>query len=332
MKKGLIISGFALMVVNAISQDFHMSQYDNVLQQINPAYIGFNIGKNEDYRASVAHRNQWAMITSKPFRTFMFSYDQKIDNKFSVGGHFISNNSGLNNINSFNVMLGGAYNIIQDVTGIHNLKAGMQLGIFHRNVSYDNYVYDMQYDDLSGQFNTTLPSGESFERNNFTRFDAGIGMYYEMINRREMFNPFGGLSIRHISFPNEAMSLDRFRLPIHYVVHGGTNIKIDDEWSVAPNVLFMYQKKAYEFNFGAMGYYNIRDTDYSVMLGLNHRLKDAVILHTGFKHKKTVLRFSYDFNTSYLKNYSNSRGAFEFSLVYIGSFKETARLFKPSFK
>jgi type IX secretion system PorP/SprF family membrane protein len=332
MKKIAYTLGFVLMGVNAMSQNFHMSQYDNMLQQVNPAYIGYGIGRNEDYRAALAHRNQWSMITSRPYRSFLFSYDQKIDEKFSAGGYFISNNSGLDNINSFNLMLGGSYNIIQDRTGEHNLKAGLQLGIFHRSVNYNSFIFDSQYNENTGGFDGAIASGELFERNNFTRLDAGIGMYYEMNKKREMFNPFGGLSIRHISFPNESMSLDKFRLPIHYIVHGGTNILINKEWSVAPNVLFMYQKKAYEFNFGAMANYRISETDYNVLFGLNHRFRDAVILHAGFKYKSSVIRFSYDINTSYLKNYTNSRGAFEFSISYIGSFRETARLFKPSFK
>ncbi|MFP5470659.1 MAG: PorP/SprF family type IX secretion system membrane protein [Bacteroidia bacterium] len=331
MKKITYILGFVLMGINATSQDFHLSQYDNVVQYINPAYIGYNIGKNEDYRVSIDHRNQWAMITSKPYRSFLFSYDQKIDEKFSVGGHFMSNNASLNNINTFNVMLAGAYNIIQSPISDHRLKAGLQLGIFHRFIDYDQHTYDNQYSSVSGTFDTAEPSGEVFQQNVFTRFDAGLGMYYQM-ESDNMFNPFGGFSLRHISFPNEAIALDRFTLPMHWILHAGTGITINKEWSVSPNILFMYQKAAWEFNFGAMGQYNVRDTDYSVMLGLNHRLKDAVIVHAGFKYKKSVIRFSYDINSSYLYSYTNHRGAFEFSIGYVGSFTETARLFKPSFK
>ncbi len=332
MKKIAYTLGFVLIGINAVSQNFHMSQYDNLLQQVNPAYIGYGIGKKEDYRAALAHRNQWSVITSRPYRAFVFSYDQKIDEKFSVGGHFVSNNSGLDNINTFNIMLGGSYNIIQDPISPHHLKAGLQLGIFHRSVNFENYIYDAQYDSNSGNFDQSLSSGEFFERNNFTRFDLGIGMYYEMVDKKEMFNPFGGFSIRHLSFPNEAISLDRFTLPIHYIVHGGTNIKINKEWNIAPNLLFMYQRAAWEFNFGAMADYKIENTDYSILFGLNYRLKDAVIMHSGFKYKSSVIRISYDINSSYLRNYTSYRGAFEFSISYIGSFNETVKLFKPSFK
>jgi hypothetical protein len=38
----------------------------------------------------------------------------------------------------------------------------------------------------------------------------------------------------------------------------------------------------------------------------------------GLKHKNSAYRFSYDVNTSGLKAYSNSNGAFEFSIIYYG--------------
>lgn len=323
---------FISFVVNVISQDFHLAQYDNVIQYLNPAYVGYDLnGKKENYRAAIDNRTQWGAITSKPYRNFLFSYDQVIDKQFSVGGHFISNNSGFNNINTFNLMLAGSYNIIQSPISEHKLKAGLQMGIFHRYVGYEGYLYDDQYNTTTGAFDADIQTNENFQKNFFTRFDAGLGIYYNMVSKK-MFNPFGGLSLRHISFPNEAIALDKFTLPMHFMIHGGTGITINKEWGITPNVLYMYQKAAYEFNFGVMGQYNIRDTDYAVNLGLNYRLQDALIIQTGFKYKKSVIRFSYDINTSYLKNYTNNRGGFEFSIGYVGSFNETARLFKPSLR
>lgn len=317
----------AVFTINA--QDFHISQYDNSLQQINPAYTGHDIDK--DYRVNINQRNQWGQIASKPFRSFLFSYDQKIDKQFSVGGFFISNNAGNQNINSFNAMLSGSYNIIQNPISNHKLKAGLQLGVFNRNVNSGEYIYDSQYNGSTGVFDGSIDSGEAFQQSTFTRFDAAIGMFYDYIDEDVMFNPFGGFSLLHIGVPNESISASRYVLPLHLVVHAGTDIKIDEEWSVKPNFLFMHQRKAYEFNMGALGQYKINSTDYAVLAGVNYRWLDAVIAHVGFKYKSNVLRVSYDFNTSYLKNYTSGRGGLEFSLVFVGAFDETIRLFKPSF-
>lgn len=317
-----------MVMTTAKAQDFHLSQYDNSLQHINPAYTGFGIDK--DYRVNMNHRTQWGSIMSRPFRSFLFSYDQKINEQFNAGGYILSNNAGDNNVNSLNVMLSGSYNIIQSVSSPHKLTTGLQLGLFHRNISAEDYIYDSQYDGSSGNFDSSIDSQESFQGMAFNRFEAGLGMYYQYVDDNTMFNPFGGLSLQHVSFPNESFTERWFNLPLRWVVHTGTNVKLNEEFSVMPNILFMYQRKAYDFNMGLMGQYNIKDTDYSVMLGANYRWKDAVIIHTGFKYKSNIIRISYDVNTSYLKNYTGGRGALEFSIVFVGGFNETVQLFRPS--
>lgn len=311
------------------AQDFHISQYDNSLQQINPAYTGYGIDK--DYRVNLNHRTQWAQITSRPYRSFLFSYDQKLDEQFNVGGYFISNNAGDGNINTVNFMLSGSYNIIQSPISEHKLTAGLQLGVFNRNVGLNDFTYDSQYNSSTGAFDTGIESGEVFNRTTFTRFDAALGMFYDYVDEDIMFNPYGGFSLMHIGLPNESISADRYVLPLHWVLHAGTDIRVDQDWNIIPNILYMYQRKAYDFNFGVMGEYKISATDYTVMAGVNHRFKDAVIAHLGFKYKQNVIRISYDFNTSYLKDYTGGRGGFEMSVVFVGSFSETMNLFKASF-
>ena len=178
----IVLIGFGTM--NA--QDFHLSQYDNSLQQINPAFTGYDIDK--DYRVNVNQRSQWSQITTKPYRSFLFSYDQKLDKQFNVGGYFISNNAGEGNINSFNMMLSGSYNIIQSPISKHKLRAGLQLGIFNRNVNTGEFIYDSQYDGSTGTFDSDIESGEVFQQNSFTRFDAAMGMFYHYKDEDIMFN------------------------------------------------------------------------------------------------------------------------------------------------
>jgi hypothetical protein len=58
--------------------------------------------------------------------------------------------------------------------------------------------------------------------------------------------------------------------------------------------------------------------NWKIIGGCDWRYKDAVIIHLGVKQDSYALRFSYDVNTSYLKSYTNGRGAWEVSLVYTG--------------
>ena len=45
---------------------------------------------------------------------------------------------------------------------------------------------------------------------------------------------------------------------------------------------------------------------------------DALIFTTGIKFEHIDIGISYDYNISQLKTVTNSRGAFEFSLIYYG--------------
>ncbi len=73
-----------------------------------------------------------------------------------------------------------------------------------------------------------------------------------------------------------------------------------------------------------------------LMGGLYYRHKESVIPMVGLGYKDYMFSFSYDATVSTLKNYNNTRGAFEFSLVkqgvfdkYKGNRRETIC---PSFK
>jgi hypothetical protein len=113
------------------------------------------------------------------------------------------------------------------------------------------------------------------------------------------------------------------RTPMRFSVQGGTDYKINDKIKLISKILFMYQEKATEFNFGILGDYLLtdgtdKDPDYHLIFGLGYRLQDAFIIQAGAKRDNIILRLSYDVTTSYLSNYNSSRGAFELSLVFIG--------------
>ena len=91
----------------------------------------------------------------------------------------------------------------------------------------------------------------------------------------------------------------------------------------------MNQMRAWEFNIGCLAYYTIKNSSLDAILGCDYRHKDAVIAHIGFRQGKSIFRFSYDINISGLKGYTNNRGAWEFSLILVGT--KDQPLFKPIF-
>jgi hypothetical protein len=88
---------------------------------------------------------------------------------------------------------------------------------------------------------------------------------------------------------------------------------------------------------GFNAHYNLSgDGEYILIGGIYYRFKDAAIPMIGLGYKDFTFSFTYDATISSLKNYNNTRGAFEFSLIKQGIFGEyngdRRQTICPSFK
>ena len=96
---------------------------------------------------------------------------------------------------------------------------------------------------------------------------------------------------------------------------------VNEEWIVNPNAYFTMQAKSSELVAGLNAHYNLSgDGEYVLMGGLYYRLNESFIPLIGLGYKDYAFTFTYDATVSTLKNYNNTRGAFEFSLVKQGVF------------
>lgn len=330
MKKyfiGLAVAGsFAL---NA--QDFHLSHYDIAQLYMNPATTGMFKADAGSYRVTADYRSQWRSLGLKPFSTAFISYDmplQKYEGKWGVGGFLVNNNAGPGQFNTLQVMGSGAYNIMHE-SHEHYLTTGLQLGIIYKSLNEAAYTYDEQYDAASGTFNSALDDGENFARYSKVGFDAAIGVYYRYGTTFQKYKPYASFSIQHVSMPNESMTGTKSRLPMRFNFMGGCEMQLKENFLLAPRFLYMNQKRAWEASIGAMGYYKIKNSTLDAVFGLDYRHKDALIAHVGFKQGNSIFRFSYDINIMGLNTYTNARGAWEFSIVLVGTKKQP--LFRPIF-
>jgi Type IX secretion system membrane protein PorP/SprF len=99
------------------------------------------------------------------------------------------------------------------------------------------------------------------------------------------------------------------------------SFKVNDQWIINPNIYFSEQAKASEIVGGLNAHYNLDGSTESELIGgLYYRYKDAIIPMLGLVYKDYTFTFTYDATMSTLKNYNNTRGAFEFSLVKNGFF------------
>lgn len=318
------LSALTLTGLTVSAQDYHVSQYDVTTLYLNPAQTGMYGREKGDYKVAVDQRSQWRALGVKPFLSTYLAYDMPYEiknKKLGFGGFLINNNAG--NINTFTFMGSAAYDILgkadTKVTDKHLLSVGLQLGLFYRSTNPNSLTYDVQYSYANGgAFDQGISSNESYNRVNITRFDANYGLYYKYIERDKKAHPYAGFSMSHLTRPNESMIGSVTRIPIRFVGYGGCDIEINDKMDINPRILYANQSRAYDFTTGFLFYYRLNENNTKIFGGFDYRWKDACIVSLGLKHPSYALRLSYDINTSYLKNYSNGRGAFEISLIYVG--------------
>ena len=323
----LLILFFAF---NIKAQDFHIAQYDVGSMHLNPALTGMYGDEKGDYRAYIDNRSQWGALGIRPYFTTYLAYDMpyKIkDKKIGLGAYFIHNNTGPANFNTTGFMVSGAYNILDKAAeGQHYLTAGLQLGFFYKTFNTGGLSYDAQYNPTlsGGSFDANISNNET--SNNLGRFgfDSNLGIFYKYLDKSKKFHPFIGFTTMHLNRANISFIGASDLLPIKFFVHGGADIKLNDKFDLTPRFLYGNQAGSYEVNIGLLCWYKLSsnfsmsNNDWRLLLGVDYRYADAVIIHLGVKQDNYALRFSYDINASYLNNYTRGQGAWEISLVYTG--------------
>ncbi|MBI3501118.1 MAG: PorP/SprF family type IX secretion system membrane protein [Bacteroidetes bacterium] len=314
----------------SVAQDFHLSQYDATPHYFNPALTGVYFGNAADYRIYSDYRSQWRSLGVKPFSTYYLAYDMPYK-QYGLGGYLIHNRNGTGGFNTINFMPSAAYKITNELNSPHNLSVGMQLGIIYKSFDPNHFTYDNQFstDNPTG-FDQNISSGENFGKTSLLKLDANMGVFYKYKKEDWKVQPWAGYSVYHLTKPNQSLTGNvKDNIPMRWVYELGADYKITEEITAVPMILFMMQGKARELNIGALGFYHLKDTKYDLLGGLNYRNKDAIIIQLGGKYEQHVFTFSYDINTSYLNNYTNGRGAFEFSLILTGI--KGKPLFNPKF-
>ncbi|PWV54079.1 PorP/SprF family type IX secretion system membrane protein [Chitinophaga sp. S165] len=308
-----IITAALLPTWTKAQVDPHFSQYYAYPMWLNPALTGIVDG---DYRVSANYRNQWVNI-GKPFSTTGVSFDAAAPNNMGVGVNVTNMSAGDAGYNYLNAMASFSYRGVRfGETGTSQLVFGIQAGMINRKIDPAKWQLGSQYDPVMG-FDPSKPSGETINNTSSNAFDAAAGVMFFDGNPNHQFNPFAGFSVGHLTQPVDPfVSGDNKRLPVRYLVHGGTRIKLNDIFSLTPHGLYMRQGNAHETVVGvyAQAYLN---EEFDFLLGGNYRINDSAIPFAGFHFKSFVLGLSYDVNTSNLRRLVNGSNSFELSLSFI---------------
>jgi len=332
----LFFTLFVLGVANAYSQDLHFSQYFNSPLLVNPANTGFS--PESDYRLGVNYRNQWANITTNPYKTMSAWGDAKLFNNamdngwVGIGGAVLQDVAGSGGLTSTKAFGSIAYHQLLGLGSL--ISTGFNVGWVNQRIDLTKLTFDDQWNGKF--FDVTIPPNEPFAYSSVGYFDLQAGVNYAYFpTDNAYFN--AGLSVMHINRPRESFFSNsdvNTRVPVRYTAFLNGSFKINDQWIVNPNVYVSEMATAYEVVLGLNGHYNLSgDGNSQLIAGLYYRYKDALIPMAGYQLNDLSITVSYDATTSSLSSYDQTQGAYELSIVKTGIFTSHGKTIKcPSFK
>lgn len=326
MKIRILLATCALSLGTCVfGQDLHFSQFFNSPLTTNPANTGFI--PDGDYRLGVNYRNQWSAIMSMPYKTMSAFGDVQIMRNtnetgwMGVGGVILRDVAGSGNLSSTKIYGSIAYH--QMINAGSLLSLGFNVGWANKSINASNLKFPDQFD---GQFfDNKLPTNVNLATNNINYLDMQAGLNYAYFPTDRIYMNTG-FSVHHINTPRESFfdavadSADN-RIPRRYIGFLNGSFMLNDQWIINPNAYFTTQASSSELVAGLNAHYNLSgDGEYLLIGGLYYRSGDAIIPLIGLGVKDYVFTFTYDATMSTLKNYNNTRGAFEFSLIRQGIF------------
>lgn len=315
MKKLLNIFIILLLTNSVKAQDIHWSQFnDNPLFQ-NPGNAG---NFNGDYRFVANYRDQWRSVTV-PYTTLSLSADGKLDKHKNLGYGilFFHDVVGDGSLRTIEVQGNVSYLLKLSKDSTHTLRAGINLGMNHRQLNFDKLYFNNQYDGV--QYNPALSSNEVLANDRKTNFSAGIGVVYQYyVNKR--FNIMAGVGAYNLNKPNQGFYNDVILRDIRTNIFAKGIYKIGFDWDIVPSVNLSFQGKYNEIILGSSVKYTLKDRlgEYRALYaGGWLRNKDAGYISVGMDYQSWFVGLSYDINFSKLVPASRARGGFEIAVRYI---------------
>ncbi|PLX03413.1 MAG: hypothetical protein C0594_10485 [Marinilabiliales bacterium] len=324
-----IVFSFIIVLImskSVIAQDIHFSQFFNSPLTLNPSTTGDYDG---NWRLINNYRRQWDFI-KVPYETVGVGFDAPLsyrNNNLGAGLQFISDHSGDSRLSVTKVHASFAYHKKWNNQYIH---AGLQAGIVSKSYNIDALTFPNQYNYETGFFDNQLNNGETGLGDKTSYFDLNFGLGWQA--DFNSLKPFAGLAFFHINKPQESFGFDNV-LPVRSVVNVGVDYDFNGKIHFIPGILYMSHSGASDLLIGvrAKSLVPVDLIDY-VYLGpyfrgdfINNR--DAAVIVAGFEIKNFQVCISYDVNISSLKQATNYRGAFEFSIIYT---QESTKVYKTS--
>ena len=292
------------------AQDPQMSQFYAAPLYLSPSLAGSTDGS----RAVANYRNQWPAIP-KAFVTYMFSFDHYFYRvKSGAGFLFSRDQAGAGRLGTTNIGLQYSYRI--RINKDWEVRPGLQCYFSQRSIDISKLTF---FDQLSTGQSSSVEEINYLKRTGYLDFTASALVF--------SYKNWMGLTIDHLTEPNESLREDMSRIPRKYTVFGGTKIPLNQrlgkygEEALTLSFLYKAQGKYDQLDIGAYW------SKSPLTLGLWYRgipgLKayepgyqnnDAVMIMIGYGLEDLKVGYSYDLTISRLA--TSSGGSHEISVIY----------------
>lgn len=315
----LAIAFFILGTGYLNAQDIHFTQFYHAPLTLNP---GETSNHDADWRAAGIYRNQWRSFGAA-FNTIAASFDYQFHlkkGKMAAGIVLYNDRTrGTEGINSTKIMLSGAYQL---PVKKHRFNLGVQAGVADKRLAEG--TFPDQFNMETGYFDGQMPTADGGTGIKTMYFDMNAGLVWTVTGTK--FRPEVGIAVYHLNAPKENFYGDDNRLKPRPVASFSGYWQFSTRWSLIPRLLYMYQSGASDFIGGLQLGYHFSENSLrmkSIYAGPMLRegfeaAPNAVMIAGGINFKKFELGGAFDLTSSSLKQPTNSRGAFEISLIYKG--------------
>ena len=229
----------------------------------------------------------------------------------------------------------------------HYLSGGGQLGMGQRGFDLNKVWFSEQYfvDPSSRQayLDRNLPTGESLAGISggvYLDVNAGVAWFASFAERR---SAYFGASAYHLNEPDVSpVPGTEDLLYRRYVIHGGGEIPVGKHFSTfLPSFRWVQQGPSQALLAGGSFRYTQREwREIALRMGSYGQLTgqegastglESLIVLAAIELEAVQFGLSYDLRTGNLNSVTNSRGGFEFSVVYRQSANYPSRVKCPTF-
>ena len=264
------------------------------------------------------YRDQWSSVTV-PFRTLSLSVDaNKYNNKeLGYGLMLFHDVAGDGKFRTIEVQGNASYLIKITSDSMHTVRPGINIGLNHRQLNFDQFMFDNQFDGIG--YNPALATNESFVTDRKSNVSFGIGGIYQYYEN-ERLNFTAGIGAYNLNRPNQGFYGEVIPRDIRLNIFGKGIYELNYDWDLVPSFSLSFQGVYQEYVFGSSAKYTLvnRLGEYRALYGgLFYRNKDAAFLSAGMDYNAWFVGISYDMNFSKLVPASRVRGGLEIAVRYI---------------